>query len=156
MRDKMTNQNLTSPPIPPPTWRRFRRPNDRSARGTSLVELALALPTLLLIMLGTIDMGRMFFDYIQLRSAVVDGAAYAARNPGDVTGIKNETTGAGVPPQTVVPDPSFSGNCSTRGGNGKVTVAATSAFTPATFQFFAMFDLGPVTLRASSTMRCMT
>lgn len=150
------NLSKAIPPTRRCAWWRRRLLSHRATGGTSLVELTLALPALLLILLGTIDMGRMFFDYIELRSAVVDGAAYAARNPTDITGIKNETTGAGVPPQTVVSDPSFSGDCSTRGGNGKVTVAATSTFTPATFEFFTMFDLGPVSLHATSTMRCMT
>jgi len=34
---------------------------------------------MLIILLGTIDMGRMFFEYIELRGAVREGVAAAAR-----------------------------------------------------------------------------
>lgn len=59
-------------------WRgRLWRPTAR--RGQGIVEFALAMPLLLIILLGTIDMGRMFFEYIELRGAVREGVAAAAR-----------------------------------------------------------------------------
>ena len=47
------------------------------SRGQSLVELALALPILLLLVLGTVDLGRAFFDYIQMRNGAF-GSSYGA------------------------------------------------------------------------------
>jgi len=51
-----------------------------------LTELAVVMPMLLLILLGTIDLGQMFFGYIEMRNAVREGTAYAARNPADTAG----------------------------------------------------------------------
>jgi Flp pilus assembly protein TadG len=115
----------------------------------------LALPFLMLIMLGTIDLGRMFFDYIDMRSAVVDGAHYAARNPTNIPGIETATKETGVPANTVVSS-ATSGSCTTAGGTGNVTITATSLFQPMTTEFLERFGLGPVNLSASATMRCMT
>jgi len=54
-------------------------PNEK---GQSLVELAISLMFLLLLVAGTVDLGRAFFAYIALRDAAQEGAAYAsvARN----------------------------------------------------------------------------
>ena len=130
-------------------------PTQARTLGQGIVEFALALPFLMLIMLGTIDLGRMFFDYIDMRSAVVDGAQYGARNPTNSGGIVTETKGAGVPANTVVSS-STSGSCTTAGGTGNITVTATSVFQPMTTGFLQRFGLGPVNLSASATMRCMT
>lgn len=55
------------------------RPRSRQhARGQSLVELALALPVLLLIVLVAIDFGRAFSGYITLTNATRIGANFAA------------------------------------------------------------------------------
>jgi Flp pilus assembly protein TadG len=123
--------------------------------GQGIVEFALALPIFMMIMLGTIDLGRMFFDYIDLRGAVVDGAQYAARNPTNTGGIVTATTETGVPANTIVSS-STSGSCTTAGGTGDVTVTATSVFQPMTTSFFQSLGIGPVNLSASATMRCMT
>jgi PKD repeat protein len=55
--------------------------------GQSVVEFAIVLPLFMLILLITIDFGRMFFSYVQLNNAAREGAAYAATNPTDSTGI---------------------------------------------------------------------
>jgi Flp pilus assembly protein TadG len=123
--------------------------------GQGIVEFALALPILMMIMLGTIDLGRMFFDYIDLRGAVVDGAQFGARNPTNMGGIVSATKETGVPANTVV-SYSTSGACTTAGGTGDVTVTATSVFQPMTTSFFQKLGIGPVNLSASATMRCMT
>jgi TadE-like protein len=51
--------------------------NDRE-RGAELVEFALVLPLLLLIVLGTIEFGRVYYTYNILSKGVRDGARYAA------------------------------------------------------------------------------
>ncbi len=56
-------------------WRRGR------SRGQSLAELAISLPLLLLMMLGTIDLGRAYFDYIEMRNGAFEGARYGSQNP---------------------------------------------------------------------------
>ena len=54
-------------------------------RGQSLVEFALTLPILVLIVFGTVDLGRAFFQSIVLENAVKEGAFLGARTPECVT-----------------------------------------------------------------------
>jgi hypothetical protein len=58
--------------------RRWSRP-DR--RGQSLVEFALTLPLLLLVVVGTVDLGRAYFRTENLTNAVKEGAFFGARSP---------------------------------------------------------------------------
>jgi hypothetical protein len=63
-------------------------------RGQSLVELAVLLPVLTLILLGTVDLARAFFAYEQLTNAIREGAAFGATAPGQIT---NADDGAADP-----------------------------------------------------------
>ncbi len=56
-------------------------------RGQSLVELGMSLLFLLILLAGTIDLGRAFFKFIALRDAVEEGALYGSFCPWDVTHI---------------------------------------------------------------------
>ena len=53
----------------------------RSEHGQSLVELAVTLPILILILLGTLDVGMGIFSYSMLRDAAQEGAFYGSFNP---------------------------------------------------------------------------
>jgi PKD repeat protein len=70
-------------------WRRAAPLAGRAhrGRGQATVEFALLLPMLLLLLLFALDFGRLFFSYIQVTNAAREGAAYAAGNPTDPTGI---------------------------------------------------------------------
>lgn len=48
--------------------------------GQSLIELALALPLLLIVLLGIIDGGRAYYFATMMANAAREGASYAARN----------------------------------------------------------------------------
>ena len=50
-------------------------------QGTSSVELAIILPVLMLIVLGTVDFGRFAYHYIAVTNAARAGAEYATMNP---------------------------------------------------------------------------
>ena len=131
----------------------------RKRRGQSIVELAFALPLLLLIMLGTIDVGRVFFDYIQLRNAVREGAGYGAKMPADTAGIKNYVLSHGVPASTTV-GVTCTGVCTTTGGvadgTGTIVVTAQRTFTPITTGFLqSWFGMGPIVLNVSASMRLL-
>ncbi len=54
----------------------------RKEKGQSLVELAIILPLLLLILLGIIDFGRVFYSYVTITNASREGARYGALHPG--------------------------------------------------------------------------
>jgi len=58
-------------------------------KGQSLIELAVSLPVILLILLGTIDFGMALFSYSILRDAAQEGALYGSFNPGNTEEIEN-------------------------------------------------------------------
>lgn len=62
---------------------------NKSEQGQSLIELAVTLPVILLILLGTVDFGMALFSYSILRDAAQEGALYASFNPNNVKGIEN-------------------------------------------------------------------
>ena len=53
----------------------------RDSHGQSMVEIALALPILLLLVLGIADLGRFAYYAISVQHAARDAAEYAAKNP---------------------------------------------------------------------------
>lgn len=139
--------------------RRFsvRRPGNGAKRGQGIVEFSFALPFLLLILLGTIDMGQLFFEYIQLRGGVREAAAYGARNPGDTGG----TLDALYRHSDVLGDGGTAASVQWYGvievySEATVVVSATREFQPLTTSFLQRFGLGPVTLNARATARVWT
>lgn len=54
----------------------------RKEKGQGLVELAIILPLLLIILLGIIDFGRVFYAYVTVTNASREGARYGALHPG--------------------------------------------------------------------------
>jgi len=63
------------------------RPGDRACGGQNLIELALLMPLLALLMLGTIDLARVFIDHTRLTNAVMAGAVYASHSPAQTSTI---------------------------------------------------------------------
>jgi len=59
----------------------------RNQKGQSMVEVALALPLLILILAGILDLGRAYVTYVALADAAAEGAAYAAIHPTDTAQI---------------------------------------------------------------------
>ena len=127
--------------------------------GQSIVELALAMPVMLLLMLGTIDIGRAFFDYVQLRNAVREGAGYGARMPTDTAGITSRVTSHGIPDDTSVAV-ACTGVCTTTQGKpdgiGTIVVTASHTFNPATTGFLqTWFGIDPIEIEVSASMRLL-
>jgi Flp pilus assembly protein TadG len=58
-------------------WKRM----SKQERGSSLTELALILPLLALMVMGIVDLGRAFHDYVVITNASRVGARYASRFP---------------------------------------------------------------------------
>ena len=50
-------------------------------KGQSLVELALVLPVLLIILAGTVDLGRILFYYLSMRNAAQEGVTFGTVYP---------------------------------------------------------------------------
>jgi len=61
-------------------WRGWLRAG-RDDRGQSLVEVALMLPILLLLVLATVDVGRVYAYKAAVTNAAREAAIYAARDP---------------------------------------------------------------------------
>jgi len=58
----------------------LKRKTHSRQRGSAVVELAIVMPVLLLILLGTAEFGRALFQYNTLTKAVRDGARYLSQN----------------------------------------------------------------------------
>ncbi|HUX44803.1 MAG TPA: TadE/TadG family type IV pilus assembly protein [Terracidiphilus sp.] len=67
----------------------------KSERGQSLIELALVLPLLLTILLGTTELGRMAYAAIEVSDAAGAGALYGSQNlftASDTSGMQQAST----------------------------------------------------------------
>jgi Flp pilus assembly protein TadG len=69
--------------------RKGKRSFIENERGQSLIELAVSLPVIILILLGTIDFGMAIFSYSILRDAAQEGALYGSFNPANKAEIEN-------------------------------------------------------------------
>ena len=86
-----------------------------SAKGQSLVELAISLMIILFLLAGAVEFGIAFFQFVQLRDAAQEGALYGSMNPpadaGDTTKInliKDRVKAASSSPIDLVNDPAVS------------------------------------------------
>jgi Flp pilus assembly protein TadG len=110
-------------------------PSRRLCAGQGLVEFTLTLPLLLLIVIGTLDLGRIFFAYMTITNASREGAFYATSNPPtNATNISNIQARARaeadgviiVPGQMTVTSSCPSGSCAADTNNSnpvRVTVS---------------------------------
>ncbi|MDT0167842.1 pilus assembly protein [Pseudarthrobacter sp. BRE9] len=126
-------------------------------RGAVAVEMAMLLPLLLLILMGTIEFGRVLNVQISMTQAAREGARYAA--------IHYKEAGLNVTAATLAAAPSLSGlpvgvtnNASSCAAGSNVTVTTTvtlpslSGFLNA--GFFGTPGIFPMTLTGVGVMRC--
>ena len=83
--------------------------NAQKERGQSLVELSISILVLLLLLVGAVEFGMAFFQFVQLRDAAQEGALYGSLNPTDITGVMERVRGSSDSPidlgdTSVVPD----------------------------------------------------
>jgi len=64
----------------------------RREQAQSVVELALLLPVLLLLILGTVEIGRSFRVYMTLNNAAREGARWLTTHPSDSAGTRTLVT----------------------------------------------------------------
>ena len=96
----------------------FSRPSSGGTAGQSLVELALALPVFLLILVGTADFARFTWTTIEVSNAARAGAQYGAQSSitaSDEPGISNAARqdGADLLSGLTVTPPTHTCSCST-------------------------------------------
>lgn len=89
----------------------------------ALVEFALLLPILLVLIIGAMDLGRVFYFKIILTNAAREGANYLSRNPADYTNtlsaIITEGDSSGV---TITADEVTWAGCCTVGSPVVITI----------------------------------
>ncbi len=130
-------------------------PTNRRQRGQSMVELALVLPLLLLILLGIVDLGRVFNAYIAITNASREGALYGSFYPPvDETAkakIKSRVLQEAQP--TVILNPSLV-SVESQGvvAGSPVTVTVEYPFSAVSMIMEGFFPVSPFHLKASTVM----
>ena len=128
------------------------------SRGQSLVEFALILPFLMLILLITIDFGRVYLGWVTLNNAARIAANYAAAgNPPLTTDQKtqyraivaSETNGIDCALPTPIPDPTYPGSTGMTVG-GRAVVSLNCSFHLITPFLGSVFPGGVVAVGASA------
>src|ERR1051326_8029289 len=64
----------------------------KSQRGQSLVEMAVSIMLLLLLIVGAVEFGMAFFQFVQLRDAAQEGALYGSISFSAKTGPSADLT----------------------------------------------------------------
>jgi hypothetical protein len=70
----------------------------KNERGQSLVELSISLVLLLLLLSGAVEFGMAFFQFVQLRDAVQEGALYGSMDPTNSAAIIDRVQGSSDSP----------------------------------------------------------
>ena len=63
--------------------------NKMSENGQSLVELSISILILLLLLVGAVEFGMAFFQFVQLRDAAQEGALYGSLHPTELDDIRD-------------------------------------------------------------------
>jgi Flp pilus assembly protein TadG len=136
-------------------------------KGTAALEFALALPVLLVLIVGTAEIGFAVYEAMQVNNAVEAGALYAAKNGFDATAISNTVVNAtSTPGITASPAPTQFCGCPSSGGVVAATCGAScssggtagtyvrisAAYTHQTILNYPTFGL-PTTITAQSVVR---
>ncbi|MGH9586702.1 MAG: TadE/TadG family type IV pilus assembly protein [Acidobacteriaceae bacterium] len=113
--------------------------NLRNEQGSSLVELALTLPLLLIILIGSAELGRIAYASIEVTNAARAAVAFGSQNlgtassPGGLTAMKtaaaldaSDLTSMGA---TLITVPTYSCACDTGSGAPAATACDGSACT---------------------------
>jgi Flp pilus assembly protein TadG len=130
---------------------RTRRARDR---GQALVELALILPVMLLLLLGALDLGRIFYANITVASAAKEAALNASTGGSDpAAAAVNEARGGFVTIAAV--DVATTGTCSDSSSFADIVVATVDAQFHAITPYIGAFLGGQdVTLTGQATAYC--
>ena len=79
------------------------RGREKAERGQSLLELAILLPVLLLVLLGILDVGRLYMTLVAITDAAAEGASYAASHPTETVEIQQRAAESSTALTTIDP-----------------------------------------------------
>ena len=120
-------------------------------KGQSLLELALVLPVLVIILAGVLDLGRLYYAYVAVTDAAVEGASYAAIHPEtsrrDEVYRRAQEASRGL---VQIDSNLVEIDCPTVASGAPITVTVSYSFTVATPLVNAMVPDGVLMLRAVS------
>lgn len=126
---------------------------DRNDRGAALLEMAIALPFLVLVVLGVVDFGRALFAQIGLEQAAQEGAIYAAFNPDDYAKVQLRVAEASGFPSLSAADVTVGCPAGPSGGTVEVSVSHVhNLVTPIVSSWFG----GSLNLSAQSVAQILT
>ncbi|HET6377458.1 MAG TPA: TadE family protein [Methylocella sp.] len=97
-------------------------PLNAACSGTAAIEFGLAVPVLVILLTGTVELGFLMYESMQVNNAVEAGVLFAAKNGWDPAGIENAVVkasnvyGAGGPSLTAAPAPAKFCGCPTASG----------------------------------------
>jgi len=90
----------------PGQLRKYQQKNSKHY-GQSLIEIALLLPLLLVLIVGALEFGRLFFTKIVITNAAREAAYYLSTHPGEfenaTTAAEAEAANSGISGITVTP-----------------------------------------------------
>jgi hypothetical protein len=127
------------------------RPATHGERGTSIVELALILPVIVMLSFGTLDMGLAVFTSNALANAARDGARFASVDPNNTACIASVAAQRSSLARLSASDVEIDLDAATLGQ--PVTVSVQSRYEPITPLIEELIGDDHLTLRASATMR---
>jgi Flp pilus assembly protein TadG len=121
-------------------------------RGQSLVEMAILTPVILLILLGAIDFGRVFYSYITITNAARVGAQFGMdprRAPAEIRDIiKDEAS-----PRVTLSDADITFTTASWSAGNTLTVLVRTNFTALTPLISNFWGGGPLAISNSVSTR---
>lgn len=143
----------------------------KESSGQSLTELAILLPLLLLMLVGTLDLGRAFFAYVTVANAAREGARAGSDNWSDLgfgieAAVQREAASNGVPITSLTIAKSCeNGSCSAcpagcQNGAGICPTVGSGFTVSVTYDFPLVtryiFNVGSIPVQASATRPIIT
>jgi Flp pilus assembly protein TadG len=100
----------------------------RRSRGTAAIEFGLAIPLLLMLLMGVVELGYAMYESMQVYNSVEAGALYAVRSGGDLAGTATAVVNAtGTQGITATPAPVQFCGCPSESGIVTSSCSATCA-----------------------------
>jgi Flp pilus assembly protein TadG len=121
-------------------------------RGVALLETALILPVFLMLVMGTIDLGRAVYIRTALANAARDGARFATVDPRNTSCIKTVAARYSSLANLTASDVTVTPPAVVDVGQ-PIRVAVQSIYTPVTPLIAAVIGGSSLTLRANATMQ---
>ena len=121
-------------------------PKSKREQGQALVEFAMVLPILVLLVVGMMQFGLLFHEYLLVNHAAREGARVATLGGSDAEIVAAvNTAAASASNTTIVP--------SARVRGAQVTITVTKQVALITPLFNALFPQNPVPVSGTSIMR---